>query len=52
VNPAIEALRTDLVSLMAEVLMAHDEQEAVAILRKVQAKIEAALTVLEASHAG
>jgi hypothetical protein len=48
-NPAIEALRTDLVSLMAEVLMAHDEQEAVAVLRKVQAKVDAALTIMEAS---
>lgn len=50
-NPALEALRTDLISLMSEVLMAHDEREATIVLRIIQTKIEAALVAMEASRA-
>jgi hypothetical protein len=46
-NPIIEALRTDLVSLMGEIILANDEATAVAVLKVISAKIEAALAVVE-----
>lgn len=47
-HPAIEALRTELVSLMGEIIMAHDEKAAILILKDLSAKVDEALAAVEA----
>jgi len=46
-NPAVEALQRDLISLMQLLLMANNDADAIGLIQKFQSRIEAALDVVE-----
>lgn len=46
-HPRISALQTDLIALMASLIMAGDDTAALRLIREAQSRIEAALAAVE-----